>query len=400
MNEYLKKLVEARARVWEQTKEILERSGTGPLDADDETAYQAANAELDSLDVRIAEVEDLIDRDDAAQASLENSQRLAERGAGTPAPQADDNSELAQLRSLMAGERRAVEFSAPNPAEQRVLNTSDDSNAVPTSFYNQLVEHMIDVSSILQTNVTVITTASGEALQVPTTATYAASVQQTEGNTITASEPTFGQVTLNAYKYGHLTQVTPELIADSGFDVLGFLARQGGRALGERTNTEYMVGDGTGDPAGVVPNSTLGKTAAGAAAITADELIDLFYSVIAPYRNVGSWMLADATMAAVRKLTDDNNQYLWAPGLAGGEPSTILDRPYYTDPNMPAMTTGLKSVIFGDMSAYAIRRVGSVRIERSDDFAFNDDLVTFRYIVRTDGHLLDTTGAVKHLIQA
>lgn len=118
------------------------------------------------------------------------------------------------------------------------------------------------------------------------------------------------------------------------------------------------------------------------------------------YRQNGTWMMADATVALVRKLKDSTNQYLWSPGLISGEVDTLLGRPVVVDVNMPAATTGLKSVVFGDFSAYYIRDVNGVRVERSDDFAFQNDLATFRFILRTDGDLIDTTGAVKHLIQA
>ena len=55
-----------------------------------------------------------------------------------------------------------------------------------------------------------------------------------------------------------------------------------------------------------------------------------------------------------------------------------------------------KSVLFGDFSAYYIRDVRELRFERSDNDEFNKDLVTFRALLRTDGDLIDTTGAIKH----
>jgi HK97 family phage major capsid protein len=59
------------------------------------------------------------------------------------------------------------------------------------------------------------------------------------------------------------------------------------------------------------------------------------------------------------------------------------------------MATGSKSIAFGDFSQYFVRLVGGVRFERSDDFAFGSDLVTFRAILRGDGTLVDRTGAIK-----
>jgi HK97 family phage major capsid protein len=105
--------------------------------------------------------------------------------------------------------------------------------------------------------------------------------------------------------------------------------------------------------------------------------------------------MRDATLASVRKLKDSQNQYLWQPGLQVGAPDVLLGKPVYTDPNVAAVATSAKSVIFGDISAYYVRIAGGVRFERSDDFAFQNDLVTFRAIVRGDGILADQTGAVK-----
>jgi HK97 family phage major capsid protein len=119
--------------------------------------------------------------------------------------------------------------------------------------------------------------------------------------------------------------------------------------------------------------------------------------VIAPYRNspACAWLMRDATIATVRKLKDSQNQYLWQPSMQIGAPDVLLGKPVFTDPNVAATATSAKSVIFGDMSAYYVRIAGGIRFERSDDFAFQSDLVTFRCIVRGDGILADQTGAVK-----
>jgi HK97 family phage major capsid protein len=184
-------------------------------------------------------------------------------------------------------------------------------------------------------------------------------------------------------------------------DIEGYLARQAGRAVGNDFGTDIVVGDGSSKPTGIMTSTTLGVTGAAAAAgvFTADNLIDLYYSVISPYRNSQSaaWLMRDATLATVRKLKGLDNNYLWVPGLAGA-PDTILGKPVATDPNVAAVAADAKSVAFGDMSAYYIRLAGGIRFERSDDFAFNTDQATFRCIVRGDGILLDQTGAVKHFV--
>jgi len=394
----LNSLLAQRANVWEQAKahlDTVEAEGREFTGEADET-WARFNTDLDALDKRIGEVKDLIDREKAADEARSLGDDLARRGA--PAPDAVET-DVDRLRKLVNGEVRAVDFRAES-RDLSKLSAGAGANVVPTSFHSMLQEHMIDSSAIRQTNVTVLTTESGENLQVPKTAGYSTASLIAEAGSITESDPSFGQVTLGAFKYAILVQVSSELLTDEGVDVADFLARQGGRALGNGSGAHFVAGDGSSKPLGVVPASTLGKTAAGAAAITTDELIDLFYSVIHGYRQNGTWMMADATVALVRKLKDSTNQYLWSPGLISGEVDTLLGRPVVVDVNMPAATTGLKSVVFGDFSAYYIRDVNGVRVERSDDFAFQNDLATFRFILRTDGDLIDTTGAVKHLIQA
>lgn len=394
----LNSLLAQRANVWEQAKahlDTVEAEGREFTGEADET-WARFNTDLDALDKRIGEVKDLIDREKAADEARSLGDDLARRGA--PAPDAVET-DVDRLRKLVNGEVRAVDFRAES-RDLSKLSAGAGANVVPTSFHSMLQEHMIDSSAIRQTNVTVLTTESGENLQVPKTAGYSTASLIAEAGSITESDPSFGQVTLGAFKYAILVKVSSELLTDEGVDVADFLARQGGRALGNGPGAHFVAGDGSSKPLGVVPASTLGKTAAGAAAITTDELIDLFYSVIHGYRQNGTWMMADATVALVRKLKDSTNQYLWSPGLISGEVDTLLGRPVVVDVNMPAATTGLKSVVFGDFSAYYIRDVNGVRVERSDDFAFQNDLATFRFILRTDGDLIDTTGAVKHLIQA
>ena len=124
----------------------------------------------------------------------------------------------------------------------------------------------------------------------------------------------------------------------------------------------------------------------------ADELIELYFSVIPEYRRAGTWMMSDVTWAGVRKLKDTTNQYPIDRLGAMGEPS-LLGRPVIIDPDVPDAATSAKSVLFGDFAGYYIRDVRELRFERSDDYAFNQDLVTFRALLRTDGDLIGHVGS-------
>lgn len=322
--------------------------------------------------------------------------------AATPAPQADDKrdaspSNLQLIDQLRRGEVRAVDLSA----ERRDLTkgtSTDGAELVSTDFYGRLVEHMIESSAVRRTNVTVLATSGGNDLQVPKTTSYSSASIVTEGGAIGESDPQFGQVTLGAFKYAFLLQVSSELEQDQSIgDFAGFLARQGGRALGNGSGAHYITGSGSGQPNGIVTAATVGytSTTTGVSGVPqGDDLIELFHSVIPEYRQNAYWLMSDVTAKGVRKLKDGNSQYLWQPGLQAGQPDTLLGKPVVIDTNVADAATSAKSVAFGDFSGYFIRDVTGVRIERSDDYAFANDLATYRFILRTDGDLIDTN-AVK-----
>lgn len=391
MSERIQRLIEERARVWEQAKQHLDTVEAEGRDfsAEADESWSKYNADLSAMDARIAELQSVEER----TARVEEAAARYEQAA--PAAQAAVQTDNDRLRALVAGEVRGLEF-----RDLTKLSAGAGANTVPTSFYGQLMEHMIENSSIRQSNVTVLTTDGGESIQVPKTTTHPTAGIITEGASITESDAVFGQVTLDAFKYAFSTQVSTELEQDTGVDLAGYLARIGGEALGNGSGTHFVTGDGSSKPNGIVTASTLGVTGAVsvAGAFTADNLIDLYYSVISPYRNRGTWVMSDGALKAARKLKGSDNNYLWQPGLVSGEPDSLLGAPVLNDKNVAAPGLSAKSVIFGDLSKYMIRDVRGIRVERSTDFAFQSDLVTWRFILRTDGDLIDTTGAVKHFV--
>jgi HK97 family phage major capsid protein len=210
-----------------------------------------------------------------------------------------------------------------------------------------------------------------------------------------------GTATLGAYKYGVLVQKSNELANDSSVDVAGFLARQAGMASGVATRGHMTTGSGSSQPFGLVTNATTGVTGATSVsgAFTADNLIDLNYSVSSTYKaqpGVG-WMLNSTAMAAARKLKDTTNQYLFAPGL-NGVADTLLGFPVYINDSMANPAISAKSVVFGHLPSYFVREVNGIEVAVSDDFAFDYSVRTFRVSLRTDGVLVDQTGAVKCFI--
>ena len=385
-----------RARIFEEAKALVDRaeSEARDLTAEEQGAWEAMNADIDELG-RSINTQERQERIDAVRSSLDVGNR------GGPAPTAAQDFGQ-RFQRFLNGEVRSFTVTADDhiqPEKRQLLSgTGTGTNAVPVSFVNRLREHLIENSAIRQLGATVLNTSGGEELRIPKTTAHPTAALIGENEDLPSTLPTLATVTLKAFKYANLFQVSREFLQDEAVNVLEYLARINGQALGNISGANMITGGGTTLPWGVATRATVGKTQSGGpAAPTGDSLIDLQHSIVTGYRSRAGWLMNDSTLSAVRKIKDgtDSNQYLWQPGLQQGQPDTLLGRPIVTDPNVATFAAnGNKSVLYGDFSAYYIRDVQSVSFERSDDFAFGRDLVTFRAIIRTDGDLVDTN-AVK-----
>lgn len=405
-----RQLMEKRAKLNADAQAIITKAADENRDmtGEEEQEFQRIGAGMETLRQNAERIVKFADDEKAAEEALR----------AFPAKDAPEPSEterlMVNLRSFLKGEKRELELQpskASGPAEAieqiRALSkgtATAGGNTVPTSFYNRLLEHMILTASLLRGGATILNTTSGETMTIPITTAHGGATLVPEAGTIPQNDPAFGTRTLGSYKYGVLIRVPRELIDDTAVDLLGYLARQAGRAVGNVFGTDLIVGNGTAKPLGLAQSTTLGVTGGtGVAGVpTFDNLIDLYYSVISPYRNSpdAAWLINDVTAGALRKLKDSSGRYLWEPSLIPGTPDTIFGKAIYTDPNMVGTGVNNKSVIFGDLSTYWVRLVGGLRFERSDEFAFDSDVTVFRCLIRGDGILTDTTGAVKHYVGA
>jgi HK97 family phage major capsid protein len=249
---------------------------------------------------------------------------------------------------------------------------------------------------------TIVPTTSGADLPIPTdndTAVVGEII--TENSVHNDGDITFGQVVLQSFLYSSkVVKVSRQLLQDSSVDLNAYIGRKLGQRIGRIQNTHFTTGDGSSKPRGAVVASTLGKTAASATAITYDETVDLMHSVDPAYQGTSRWMMNFTTLAILRKLKDTANMPVWAP-MANGMPDTILGRPYVINQDMPAATTGLKSVLYGDFSNYHIRDAGNVILLRLEERYADALQVGFLAFLRSDGDLVDAgTNPIKHLIMA
>jgi len=379
MSDYLKRQTELRATAWEEAKHLLDAAAAESRDltAEETVIYDRISEDMDNrarVIEQITKDEERAQRLDVAAASVRTDE---------VAPADDDDAEA--IRSLARGEIRSLEF------EKRDVLKTNTGAPVPTSFYEEIILKARLVGPMLSTS-TVITTAGGENLQIPRVNTYSAATIAAEAGAIGESDPAFSAfITMGAFKFSYLVQVSREMIEDSGVDILGFLADQVGQGIGFNVNNALTVGTGTVQPNGIVNSSTLGVTGATATsgAFTADNLIDLAYSVDGAARMLpgAGYMMNGKSIGAVRKLKDTAGNYVFSPSLAVGVPDTLLGFPLNENPAMADPATSAKSVIFGHLPSYYVRQVGGIRVDSSSDFAFSTDLVTLRTILRVDGQL-------------
>lgn len=295
-------------------------------------------------------------------------------------------------------------------SEARAQSTGTDSEGgftVPEGFSNEIDKAMAawgpmwDGGIIRELN-----TSTGNTLPWPTVDDTAARGRLKAENAAVDDDGTddvvFAEKVFNAYVYDTgMVRMPIELLQDSAFNMESLVTDLFGERLGRTCNDVLTNGTGSAQPNGIVTASGLGITTAGATAITADELLDLFHSVDPAYRASPScrWQFNDLTLKLIRKLKDGDGNYLFEMGdISGTVPSTLWGKPFSINQAMPAATAGLKSVIFGDHSKYVVRKVRGFEVmtlrERYAEF-FQIGMVGFK---RFDGELLNSD-AVKHLIQ-
>jgi len=382
----LKAQYEARAKDLEIAKAIVDTcaSEDRAMTVDERLSFDRANEEFSRRTKMIDEIKSMAAHESevrAAQAGHEDEVRPVN------APEARSINDVETIRSLARGEIRSAEF-AP---ERRDITRGSTGSPVATSFYDQVIMLARAVGPMLSVGTT-LATAGGESLQIPRLSTYSVGTVNTEAATLGESDPAFSAfITLNAYKYGFLTQVSRELLEDSGINVLDLLAMNCGNSLGFAVNSGLTTGTGTVEPTGIITAAGSGVTGGTgvSGAFTYANLVSLYYSLDPAARALPGtgFMAKGSSIAAMRTLQDGNGGFVFQPSMSESTPDRVLGVPLIENPAMAAAATSAKSVIAGHFPSYYVRTVGGIRLDRSDDFAFSADLVTFRCTFRVDGNL-------------
>lgn len=292
----------------------------------------------------------------------------------------------AELRDLNEGTASAGGYLAP-------LVSADQA-----SLQNIVIDTMDDAIAFAEYATTI--SVSGD-ITLPTQNALGSASWVSEASAISTSDNSFNQITLTPYKCATLTIASAELLEDSAIDLQSYMGVTFGRRFAQLLSTAYVNGTGSSQPTGITDGSASGKTSASATATTFDELYDLFYSVKESYRRNGTWMMNTTVLSEVRQLkhSSGTNSYVWEASPIAGQPDTILGRPVLVNDDCEAMTTGLKPILFGDLSYYWIAMRQDINFRRLDELYANTDEVGFQCTMRVDAELT-LSEAVKHLVMA
>ena len=179
-------------------------------------------------------------------------------------------------------------------------------------------------------------------------------------------------------------KVTEELLYDSAFDLEKYIITQFGKALANAEEDAFLNGDGKGKPYGIFDAATGGESAGTLSAdIKADDIFDLIYKLKRPYRKGASFIMNDKTIAQIRKLKDNNGQFLWQPSLVAGEPDQIAGYTVRTSAYAPE-----NAIAFGDYSYYNIADRGARSFKTLNELFAGNGMVGFVAKERVDGLLL------------
>jgi len=380
-------LREKRAKAWDAAKNFLDskRGNDGMMSAEDAATYDRMEADVINLGKEIERLERqaAIDNEMGKATSKPITDKPGTVGAKAKTGTATDEYKDAFWRNVRSKSISHEVFNA-----LQVGTDSEGGYLAPDEYQRTLIQ-ALEEQNIFRKLAHVISTGSGER-KIPIVASKGTAAWIDEEAQYPESDDAFGMVSIGAYKLATMIKVSEELLNDSVFDVPAYIAKEFARRIGAAEEEAFFTGDGKGKPTGILAatGAEVGVTAAAANAITMDEVMDLFYSLRAPYRRNAVFIMNDSSVKVLRKLKTQNGDYIWQPSVQVGEPDKLLGRPIYTSSYMPALEAGAKGILFGDLGYYWVADRQGRSFKRLNELYAPTGQVGFLSSERVDGKLI------------
>ncbi|WP_020086398.1 phage major capsid protein [Hyphomicrobium zavarzinii] len=357
----------------------LETKAGGSVGAAFEEFMRAFEAYKDTNDERLSELE----RRSSSDPLIDDKLARLDRALDETKRVADRLAVKAQRPHLVGGEietaavrehRRAFddyvrkgETANLSRLEAKALAVTTNSGAdggylVPPETERAVISALKDISPIR--SIASVRQVSGSVFKKPfatsgfATGWVAETAARTQTNTPALAELAFPTMELYA-----MPAATATLLDDSAVNIDEWIAEEVRDTFAQQEGTAFVSGDGTNKPKGFLDYTKVadgswswgnigfiktGVDGGFPATNPADKLIDLIYTLKSGYRAGGTFVFNRGTQAAIRKMKDEDGNYVWQPASAAGEPSLLMGYPVVESEDMPAIATDSFSVAFGD----------------------------------------------------
>ena len=376
----VQELIEKRAKVWETAKNFVDthEDKNGNLSAEDKETYSRMEAEIEELTNSI-ERQQRAERREQELSKPVNSPITGKPYKDEPQGEvktgrASDEYKKAMLTALRSNFRQVS-----NVLQEGV--DADGGYLVPEEYDHRLIDVLTE-ENIMRGIATKITTSGEHKINIAATKPAAAWIE--EGGALSFGDATFDQKILDAHKLHVAIKITEELLYDNAFGLENYIITEFGKALANAEEDAFLNGDGVGKPTGIFDKTKGGESIGTlSAALKSDDILDLIYKLKRPYRKNASFIMNDATLAQIRKLKDNNGQYLWQPSYQANEPDKILGYNIRTSAFAPT-----DAIAFGDYKYYNIGDRGSRSFKQLNELFAGNGMIGYVAKERVDGLLI------------
>lgn len=357
----INELKQKRAKAVADMREIMDRCADAVMSAEDQSAYDAAEAEFNRISGLIRREEELQTRE-RQMGEVENA---AEKTAGD---RKKDERTRMFARALMGD---SADIAAYRNSYQIGDNEQAGYLTAPVQFVNELINGLDDELFMRKICHKTPNISAAQSLGYPYIATDASDAEW-KGEIDKAGEENtleFGRREFRPNRMAKMVKISATLINHAGLAPMAVLQRMQYK-IAVTQEKAYMTGDGSGKPLGIFTASASGigtgrdVVASKATSIKADELIDLKYALKGQYHSRMQWVMHRNLVKNIAKLKDTNGAYMWQPSMQAGQPDMLLGRPVNMSEYAPdALSANGYAVVLGDFSNYWICDADELRMK-------------------------------------
>jgi len=349
----------------EKMDAIVEQMETMTASAVDDNGEERAFSEEEQ-----ATFNDLQEKATNLKNTIEAEERARDLELKPVEQKVEEKKEMTIEERAIAEERAFADYLRGVVSEERAagdvnMAKADGAATIPTTIANKIITKVWDICPIAARATRYNAKGTLSIPYYPATVSGAtpdlAMAYAAEFSELESTSGKFTSIDLQAFLAGVLTKVSKSLVNNSQFDIVGFVVDHMAENIARWLERECLVG--TANKITGLAAATQTMEAAAAAAVTADELIDLQGMVKDAFQPNACWIMAPSTRDAIRKLKDGEDRYLLAPDYREGFGYTLLGKPVFVSDNMPALGAGNKEIFYGDMSGLALKFSEDINIE-------------------------------------